>query len=173
MPLHSIFDFSVSCASEERRGGAFLPCRVELARRSRIREKITIRPDDRRSKLHHSCCIVSFTPSLAPPYTIYVEPRQNHDSPGDLKFVKKSRFARTVEGPGEWTSHITSAKRHLNIISTSRIMWNRRSSSAGFFVSSLRFSDELLPSSSPRLSFLCLCLRCACFTVNSLFLVKR
>ena len=103
--------------------------------------------------MHHSCCIVSFTPSLAPPYTIYVEPRQNHDSPGDLKFVKKSRFARTVEGPGEWTSHITSAKRHLNIISTSRIMWNRRSSSAGFFVSSLRFSDELLPFRS-RLCFL-------------------
>ena len=29
MPLHSIFDFSVSCASEERRGGAFLPCSRE------------------------------------------------------------------------------------------------------------------------------------------------
>ena len=103
MPLHSIFDFSVSCASEERRGGAFLPCRVELARRSRIREKITIRPDGRRS--------------------------------GRMDFTHYQREATP------------------NIISTSRIMWNRRSSSAGFFVSSLRFSDELLPFRS-RLCFL-------------------
>ena len=110
MPLHSIFDFSVSCASEERRGGAFLPCRVELARRSRIREKITIRPDDRRSKLHHSCCIVSFTPSLAPPYTIYVEPRQNHDSPGDLKFVKKI----TIRPDGRRSGRIVIFSRILN-----------------------------------------------------------